>query len=177
MKKRVKSLTPLALVREDADLPLITIEVEKRKLHFKSAGLTKSYPVAVGKPSTPTPLGDWTIIQKAMNPGGRFGARWMRLSVPWGGYGIHGTNNPSSIGKAVSHGCVRMYNKDVIEIYPLTPLGTPVQIVGRINSQLTPITEQREIKVRPGWRLPENHFGSSGSLRSFSVQFHIYQTG
>jgi hypothetical protein len=69
-------------------------------------------------------------VQKTLNPGGPFGVRWMRLSIPWGGYGIHGTNNPSSIGKAVSHGCVRMYNEDVIQVYDLVPLGTPVNISG-----------------------------------------------
>lgn len=111
---------------------LITINLDKRKLYFSSPGvLTRIYPVAIGKPSTPTPLGNWTIVQKAMNPGGPFGVRWMRLSVPWGGYGIHGTNNPKSIGKAVSHGCIRMYNQDVIEVYDKTPLGTPVHIIGK----------------------------------------------
>ncbi|WP_242848761.1 L,D-transpeptidase family protein [Syntrophomonas palmitatica] len=75
------------------------------------------------------------MVQKTMNPGGPFGARWMRLSVPWGGYGIHGTNNPKSIGKAVSHGCIRMYNKDVIEIYDLTPIGTPVHTIGKNPGQ------------------------------------------
>ncbi|MGE5421932.1 MAG: L,D-transpeptidase [Ignavibacteriales bacterium] len=115
------------------ELPSIIIEVKKRRLHFRSKTLNKTYPVAVGKPSTPTPLGNWSIVQKAMNPGGAFGARWMRLSAPQGGYGIHGTNNPKSIGRAVSHGCVRMYNKDVIEIYPLTPIGTPVTIVASMD--------------------------------------------
>jgi len=113
----------------------ITVDVDKRKLYFSSPALTKTYPVAVGKPSTPTPIGNWTIVQKTMNPGGPFGARWMRLSVPWGGYGIHGTNNPKSIGKAVSHGCIRMYNKDVIEIYDLTPIGTPVHTIGKTPAQ------------------------------------------
>ncbi|MEN6348596.1 MAG: peptidoglycan-binding protein [Syntrophomonas sp.] len=112
----------------------ILIDTIKKKLTFSSNTLNKIYPVAVGKPSTPTPLGNWTIVQKAMNPGGPFGARWMRLSVPWGGYGIHGTNRPSSIGTAASHGCIRMYNADVIEIYPLTPIGTPVTITGRAYS-------------------------------------------
>jgi L,D-transpeptidase ErfK/SrfK len=106
----------------------ISINVDKRKLYFQSPQLTKTFPVAVGKPSTPTPPGNWTIVQKALNPGGPFGARWMRLSIPWGGYGIHGTNNPKSIGKAYSHGCIRLHNKDVIQIYDLTPLGTPVYI-------------------------------------------------
>jgi peptidoglycan hydrolase-like protein with peptidoglycan-binding domain len=92
----------------------------------------KTYPVAVGAPNTPTPLGSWRIIQKTMNPGGPFGTRWMKLNVPWGGYGIHGTDNPSSIGTAASHGCVRMYNEDVNELYDIVPLGTPVQIIGRV---------------------------------------------
>ncbi len=51
-------------------------------------------------------------------------------SLAWGGYGIHGTNNPRSIGRMASHGCIRMYNRDVIAIYDQTPLGTPVYIIG-----------------------------------------------
>lgn len=54
----------------------------------------------------------------------------MRLSVPNGGYGIHGTNNPGSVGRAVSHGCVRMHNEDVIQVYQTVPLGTLVTITG-----------------------------------------------
>ncbi|MGS0765292.1 L,D-transpeptidase family protein [Syntrophomonas curvata] len=111
--------------------PSILINLSKRRLTFTIGGKSTGYPVAIGKPSTPSPLGNWVIVQKTMNPGGPFGARWMRLSVPWGGYGIHGTNNPNSIGRAVSHGCIRMYNKDVIKIYDLTPIGTPVNIVGK----------------------------------------------
>lgn len=111
---------------------LITINLDKRRLYFSSPGSnTKTYPIAIGKSSTPTPLGNWTIVAKALNPGGPFGVRWMRLSVPWGGYGIHGTNNPRSIGRAVSHGCIRLYNEDVVEIYDQTPIGTPVTIMGR----------------------------------------------
>jgi peptidoglycan hydrolase-like protein with peptidoglycan-binding domain len=96
----------------------------------QNGSVINTYPVAVGAPSTPTPLGDWRIIQKTLNPGGPFGTRWMKINVPWGGYGIHGTDNPSSIGTAASHGCVRMYNEDVNELYDIVPLGTPVRIVG-----------------------------------------------
>lgn len=111
--------------------PVITIDLQTRRLHFYSSPDTyRTYPVAIGKKSTPSPPGNWTIVQKAMNPGGPFGARWMRLSVPWGGYGIHGTNNPRSIGKMASHGCIRMYNKDVIGLYEMVPIGTPVHIMG-----------------------------------------------
>lgn len=106
----------------------ILINTTARTLTLYENGKTyKVYPVAVGKPSTPTPKGSFTIVNKAVNPGGPFGVRWLGLSIP--GYGIHGTNDPSSIGKAVSHGCVRLYNANVIELYNLVPLGTPVNII------------------------------------------------
>jgi len=113
-----------------ASRPSILINLSKRRLTFTINGSSTTYRVAIGKRSTPSPLGNWVIVQKTVDPGGPFGARWMRLSVPWGGYGIHGTNNPSSIGKAVSHGCIRLHNEDVIKIYDQTPIGTPVSIIG-----------------------------------------------
>ncbi|KOA20815.1 putative L,D-transpeptidase YkuD [Clostridium homopropionicum DSM 5847] len=117
----------LPLLRSPASYS-ITINVAARQLTlFKDGKVFKSYPVAVGKPSTPTPRGNFTIINKAVNPGGPFGARWLGLSKK--GYGIHGTNNPSSIGKAVSNGCIRLHNPNVIELYNLVPIGTPVRIV------------------------------------------------
>lgn len=151
------SLPETDAVVESNNMPSISIDVVKRKLTFISRdNIRKVYPVAVGKKSTPTPLGNWVIVHKAMNPGGPFGVRWMRLSVPWGGYGIHGTNNPSSIGKAASHGCIRMYNEDVIEVYRQTPIGTPVNIFGKTSSsrilklgfQGTDVKElQRDLKL------------------------------
>lgn len=108
----------------------ITINTSTRTLHlFLDGKWIKSFPVAVGKSSTPTPKGTFKIKNKAVDPGGPFGVRWMGLTAPGGSYGIHGTNNPASIGKAVSHGCVRMYNKDIMEIFPLIPVGTTVKIV------------------------------------------------
>jgi len=112
----------------------ITVDIIQRKLVLAQVDETIGvYPVAVGKPQTPTPIGDWKIIQKQVDPGGPFGARWMRLSVPFGGYGIHGTDNPPSIGTAASHGCIRMYNEDVIKVYDIVPVGTPVKIMGTVS--------------------------------------------
>lgn len=109
----------------------IIIDQEKFLLTLKEGNTTTAtFPVAVGKPETPTPNGNWRIIQKTLNPGGPFGVRWMRLSVPWGGYGIHGTDAPESIGTAASHGCVRMQNEDVTQLYDIVPLGTEVKIIG-----------------------------------------------
>ncbi|MBD7913176.1 MULTISPECIES: L,D-transpeptidase [Clostridium] len=108
----------------------IKINVANRQLSlFKNEKLFKTYPIAVGKPSTPTPKGNFKIINKAYNPGGPFGSRWLGLNAPNGDYGIHGTNNPSSIGKAVSNGCIRTYNKNIIELYNLVPINTPVEII------------------------------------------------
>lgn len=112
----------------------IAIDVIQKILTLRLGGdIVATFPVAVGKPETPTPLGNWKIVLKSMNPGGPFGVRWMRLSIPFGGYGIHGTNNPPSIGTAASHGCIRMYNEDVIKLYDLVPVGTSVKIFGNAN--------------------------------------------
>ncbi|MDQ0270670.1 L,D-transpeptidase family protein [Cytobacillus purgationiresistens] len=87
----------------------------------------KTYPVAIGKMLTGTPEGQFIIVNREPNPGGPFGVMWLSLSKA--GYGIHGTNNPSSIGKAVSHGCIRMHNKDVLELASIVPNGTRVDIL------------------------------------------------
>ncbi|WP_433708575.1 L,D-transpeptidase [Paenibacillus illinoisensis] len=88
--------------------------------------VVKGYPVATGKMLTQTPNGEFTIVNKQENPGGPFGVLWMGLSKPH--YGIHGTNEPSSIGKSVSHGCIRMYNPDVLDLSSKVSVGTRVTI-------------------------------------------------
>ncbi|MHB8131212.1 MAG: L,D-transpeptidase [Mobilitalea sp.] len=96
---------------------------------YKNGQVYKIYPVAVGKSTTPTPKGTFKIKNKAVNPSGPFGIRWLGLTAPNGSYGIHGTNNPSSIGKNVSNGCIRMFNKDVLELFNLVPIGSVVNII------------------------------------------------
>lgn len=90
----------------------------------------KTYPVAAGKWTDLTPVGEWKIIDKGYKAGGPFGSRWMALNVPWGNYGIHGTDRPWSIGSYASIGCVRMFNEDVEELYDLVEVGTKVKIRG-----------------------------------------------
>ncbi len=105
----------------------IEVSVNNRWLRLlKNGVLQKQYPIAVGRILHNTPTGNFIIINKAPNPGGPFGTMWMSLSKEH--YGIHGTNNPSSIGKFVSKGCIRMYNSDVEELASIIPLGTPVFI-------------------------------------------------
>ena len=94
-----------------------------------SEEVIKEFPIAGGKYSTPSPIGTWKIFEKAKwNQG--FGTRWMGLDVPWGKYGIHGTNKPLTIGGASSLGCIRMLNKDIEALYNIVSIGTLVVIYG-----------------------------------------------
>ncbi|MDD2502413.1 MAG: L,D-transpeptidase family protein [Clostridia bacterium] len=107
----------------------ILIDLTESMLYlFENDKLLKKYPVAQGKVSTPSPVGIWKITSKARNWGSGFGTRWMGLNVPWGVYGIHGTNKPGSIGRHASAGCFRMRNKDVEELYSLVPYKTTVVV-------------------------------------------------
>ncbi|AYB39147.1 L,D-transpeptidase [Brevibacillus laterosporus] len=112
----------------------IRVSISKLTLYlFNGNRLIRSFPVALGKIVTATPYGNFTIVSKVpypnSYPGGPlsvFGTYWLGLSKPH--YGIHGTNNPASIGKYVSHGCIRMYNRDVESLAKLVSIGTPVSI-------------------------------------------------
>ena len=126
---------------------VIVVSLEDRKLALVEDGAVKKiYSVAVGKPSTPSPVGTFTIERRVMNPtyshngkvvapgpGNPVGTRWMGLSIR--GYGIHGTNEPHSIGKAASHGCIRMAKADLEEFYLLVQVGDTVELVGKRNEE------------------------------------------
>lgn len=100
---------------------------------YVDGAAVRQYPVGLGKPSTPTPVGEWRVVHKDRGWGGGFGTRWLGLDVPWGIYGIHGTNKPYSVGGNDSGGCIRMHNRDVEDLWPRVPRGTPVRIVGPLD--------------------------------------------
>lgn len=118
----------------------IIISIADRQLAVIDHGhVLKTYPIAVGARGTPSPNGDFVIINHAKDPVYRhgdkeiapgkdnpLGTRWMGLSLK--GYGIHGTNVQSSVGKAVSHGCFRMRKQDVEELYALVRVGDTVMV-------------------------------------------------
>jgi lipoprotein-anchoring transpeptidase ErfK/SrfK len=120
----------------------IVISIPDRQLALLEDGIViRTYSIAVGKPSTPSPSGEFTVINRAKNPVYRHdgqvvmpgknnpvGTRWMGLSLR--GYGIHGTNVQSSIGKAASHGCFRMKKNDVEELFTLVRVGDAVSVRG-----------------------------------------------
>ena len=126
---------------------VIVVSLEDRKLALVQDGqIKKVYTVAVGKPSTPSPTGTFTIARRVKDPiyshngktvlpgpGNPVGTRWMGLNLK--GYGIHGTNEPKSIGKAASHGCIRMAKKDLEEMYAMVSVGDTVELVGQRNDE------------------------------------------
>lgn len=113
----------------------IIVDKSDFKLYWiRDNQLVKAYPIAHGKGNC-TPIATWKILAKyKTDPGGIYGPRKMRLfrrsGVPghylysYTAYGIHGTNQPWVIGTMASHGCIRMYNKDILELWPQVPLGT-----------------------------------------------------
>ena len=123
----------------------IVVDLYKRILTlFNDGEIYQTYPVSVGKVSSKTPVGEWAIIGKSKDWGGGFGTRWLGLNVPWGIFGIHGTNKPWSIGQAASQGCVRMYNRHIEQLFDWVPVKTRVDIIG----ERLPISVNREL--RPG---------------------------
>ncbi|TBL81414.1 L,D-transpeptidase [Paenibacillus thalictri] len=90
--------------------------------------IIRNYPVGLG--GDKTPVGEYAISEKVRNPNGKsngeFGSRGMTLSDTL--YAIHGTNKPSSVGKDESHGCIRMLQQDVEELFDMAPMGTKVTI-------------------------------------------------
>src|SRR5690625_1118181 len=110
---------------------IINIDLFKKKLYvIEEKQVLHEYPIAIGTELSPTPVGQFQIIEKSKAWGGGFGSRWLGLDVPWGVYGIHGTNKPYLIGEHVSSGCIRMNNNDVEQLYEMIPIGTKVHIEG-----------------------------------------------
>jgi lipoprotein-anchoring transpeptidase ErfK/SrfK len=119
------------------------VEVDLASRHltvYEDDAVVLETPVAIGSPDAPTPTGTFAIVDslQSPNPDGDYGPRALGV----GGYsttfsefaggdgqiGIHGTNDPSSIGQAVSHGCVRVPNDVITRLADILPLGTPVTI-------------------------------------------------
>jgi lipoprotein-anchoring transpeptidase ErfK/SrfK len=117
---------------------------EKVLYYYEDGERVAAYPCAPGKSETPTPSGTFTTGAKSVDPTWY----WEGKAIPPGpenglgtrfisfanakyptGYGVHGTNEPESIGTAASHGCVRMYNEDVEALYPMVDAGETVVVV------------------------------------------------
>ena len=144
--------TAEALAQDNAGRPArkIVVSLPDHKLAVvEGEQVVKIFPTAVGAQRTPSPTGTFQIVQRVSNPTwyskgkvvgpgktNPVGTRWIGLSAK--GYGIHGTNNPASIGHNASHGCIRMRNRDVEELFTMVAVGDTVEL----HSERTPELDQ-----------------------------------
>lgn len=130
---------------------ILLVSIPDRKLAVVEDGSVKKiYSVAVGKNSTPSPTGTFTVMVRVTNPtyyhqgkvvepgpDNPVGTRWIGLNQK--GYGIHGTNVPRSVGKAVSHGCIRMRKLDLEELFLKVQVGDQVEIHAERDVQVAQV--------------------------------------
>lgn len=129
----------------------VVISVPDRKLVVMESGaVLRIFDVAVGADLSPSPTGAFEIVSRLTEPtyyhsgivippgeSNPLGPRWVGLNKK--GYGIHGTNAPRSIGKAASHGCIRMRNRDIVQFFTLVNVGDLVEIHGQRDEQIAEI--------------------------------------
>jgi lipoprotein-anchoring transpeptidase ErfK/SrfK len=129
----------------------IIVSVPDRKLAVLEDGVVlRTFAVSVGAAVSPSPNGEFEIVNRLTEPtyyhagtvipagpDNPLGPRWVGLNKH--GYGIHGTNAPGSIGKAASHGCIRLRNHDIVQLFALVSVGDTVQIRGERDEQTAQI--------------------------------------
>jgi L,D-transpeptidase ErfK/SrfK len=144
-----RHIVPVAL-----DPDAIVVNIPQRMLFFRTGSDVEGYPVAVGRRSWQTPLGEFVVQTKERNPtwdvppsileesrrNGRvlpehvppgpenpLGAFWLGLSLS--GIGIHSTNAPSSIFRAATHGCIRVAPDDMVAVFERIPAGAHGRVI------------------------------------------------
>jgi len=150
-------ITPSALAQEQAIVAAprvkrhVVVSVPDRKLVVMENGaVLRVFPVSVGAGVSPSPTGEFEIVSRLTNPtyyhsgvvipagaDNPLGPRWVGFNKK--GYGIHGTNVPGSIGKAASHGCIRMRNRDIVQFFALVSVGDAVAIHGQRDKEIAEI--------------------------------------
>ena len=128
-----------------AKLHLVIRLSDRRVYVYDRDKVTTSFPIAIGRSGWETPTGKFQVMDKITNPAWEhpftgeiappgvdnpLGSRWIGFWTDGTNYiGFHGTPNPESVGTPASHGCIRMYDKDVISLFELVRVGTPVEVV------------------------------------------------
>ncbi len=150
---------------------VVLVSLVDRKLAVIDNGVViATFQVAVGTKMSPSPTGEFKIVSRVSNPTyyhrgmviptGRdnpVGTRWVGLNLK--GYGIHGTNAPRSIGRAASHGCIRLRNRDMERLFTMLRTGDAVQIRAERDEQVAKVFggEAEETVVASAQNAPENN--------------------
>ena len=149
--KGLELVIPTQWVLPQGNWQGIVINIPEMRLYlfYRKISMVRTYPIGIGVEGNTTPVGSFYIKEKVTNPAWNIpvslrakyegkammppgpdnplGSRWLGLSV--NGYGIHGTNIPWAVGRLVTHGCIRLYPEDIIRLYPIVSVGTPVHII------------------------------------------------
>jgi hypothetical protein len=164
--KRMAALTSVmlmaaaeALAQDTPSRPArrIVVSIADRKLAVLEGDRTlRIFETAVGAPKSPSPTGVYQIVNsiadptwytkgKIVPPGkcNPLGTRWLGLSRK--GYGIHGTNRPDSIGHNASHGCIRMRNREVEELFKMVTVGDQVELLGERTPETARLFGERAL--------------------------------
>jgi L,D-transpeptidase ErfK/SrfK len=129
----------------EAKLHLVIKLSERRVYVYDRDEVRTSYPVAIGRGGWETPAGKFQVMEKITDPAWEhpftgevvqpgvdnpLGSRWIGFWTDGSNFiGFHGTPNPESVGTPASHGCIRMFDKDVIALFEMVRVGTPVEVV------------------------------------------------
>jgi L,D-transpeptidase ErfK/SrfK len=142
---------PSSYILPDGPLEGLVINLASQRLFYfpKGGSRVLSYPIGVGAEGFNTPLGMTTIVRKRANPvwyppaslraqnpnlpsavppGPNNPLGDFALYLGWPRHLVHGTNKPYGVGRAVSHGCIRLYPEDIAHLFPMVPIGTPVRV-------------------------------------------------
>lgn len=137
----------------------VLVSIPERKLAvIENGNVLRVFQVAVGASLSPSPTGEFQIVRRLKNPtyyhagviippgkDNPIGPRWLGLNKK--GYGIHGTNEPKSIGRAASHGCIRMRNREIQEFFRMVRVGDVVEIRGERDDENAQVFGQTDVRV------------------------------
>jgi lipoprotein-anchoring transpeptidase ErfK/SrfK len=153
-----------AVAQENSSRPArrIVVSIPDRKLAvLEGDRIVRIFETAVGAPHSPSPTGVYQIVNsiadptwytkgKIVPPGkcNPLGTRWLGLSRK--GYGIHGTNRPNSIGRNASHGCIRMRNREVEELFKMVAVGEKVELYDERNAELVRVFGAASVAATAG---------------------------
>jgi hypothetical protein len=128
-----------------ADVHLVLKLSDRRVYVYDKDQVKTSFPVAIGRNGWETPTGKFKVTRMQQNPiwqhpftgalippgaGNPLGTRWIGFWTDGKNQiGFHGTPNEETVGRPASHGCVRMYNRDVVRLFTMVEVGTPVEVV------------------------------------------------
>lgn len=138
-----RSTAEITLSQPETNTLRVVVRIGSRRVYvYEGKVVVASYAIAVGRAGWETPLGEYQVFSKEVNPvfknfktgnviqpgpDNPLGVRWIGFWTDGKTQlGFHGTNEPKLIGQAVSHGCIRMRNKDVTALFEKVLIGTPV---------------------------------------------------